>query len=302
MNGNLLNKYIWLTDLLLRYKKLTLQEINRLWMLSSLSQGEPLARRTFFHYRRGIEETFRVEIKCNTAFEYYIEQSESAQDRAVMNLMLNSFAAGSMLGEAGDTAGGRIVVEDVPSAREFLPSAVEAIRKCAKIRFTYAGFSRSRPEENILFRPYFVRLYKQRWYMIGLKESAGEIRTYALDRVKELVLTPDNFEMPDDADPKTFFQHLVGITQSKAEVRHVMLRTDPRQAKYLRTMPLHDTQREIVNDGYSIFTYEVKLNYELVHEIIAMGPAARVVAPKELQLMVTDELRRTLDLYENPAK
>lgn len=297
MNGNLLTKYIWIVDTLLRHGRLPLEEINRLWRASHHSQGEDLARRTFFHYRRGIEETFRLEIKCSPAHEYYIEMSESPQDRAFINWMLDSFAAGSVLSEGPDAAEGRIVVEEVPSAREFLPTAVEAIRKSCKVRFTYAGFNRSRPEENILYSPYFVRLYKQRWYMIGLKESAMEIRTYALDRIKEMTITGDTFEMPKDADPQTFFEHLVGITQSRAEVRTVVLRTDTKQAKYLRALPLHPTQKEVINDNYSLFTYRVKLNYELVHEILAMGPSAKVLEPKELQLMVTDELNKTLKLY-----
>ena len=298
MTGNLLTRYIWLVDVLLRYDRLTLGEINGLWCKSHVSDGTPIPRRTFFHYRRGVEETFGIDIKCDTSHRYYIEQGESRQDRALVNWLLNSLSAGSILGDAADTAGGRIVVEDVPSAREFLPIAVEAVRQCCKLRFTYAGFSRSRPEKDILFRPYFVKLYKQRWYMIGLKESAGEVRTYALDRVREMVLTQETFVMPEDASPDAFFRHLVGITQSRADVRTVRLRTDTRQAKYLRALPLHHTQSETVNDTYSIFTYRVKLNYELVHEILAMGPAVKVLEPRELQVMITEELRRTLALYD----
>lgn len=297
MNNNLLTKYIWLVDTLMRHGNLTLEQINSLWMRSHLSDGQPMARRTFFHYRRGIEETFRLEIKCNSAYEYYIEQSESSNDRAFINWMLNSFAAGSVISDSADTAAGRIAVEEVPSAREFLPTAVEALRHRNKVRFTYASFSYSRPESDILFSPYFLKLYKQRWYMIGLRERSGEIRTYALDRVKDMVITSDTFVMPDDADPHAFFEHLVGISSSKGEVRTVRLRTSKRQAKYLRALPLHPTQQEVINNNYSIFTYRVKINYELVHEIIAMGPDAKVLEPPELQTRVTDELRRTLALY-----
>lgn len=297
MNNNLLTKYIWIVDTLMRHGRLSLSEINRLWTKSHLSDGEPMARRTFFHYRRGIEETFRLEIKCSTAYEYYVEQPDSSSDRAFINWMLNSFAAGSVLGEGNDKADGRILVEDVPSAREFLPTAVEAIRNCVKVRFTYASFNYSKPETDILFCPYFLKLYKQRWYMIGMRERTGDIRTYALDRVKEMILTPDTFSMPADADPESFFEHLVGITSSQGEIRTVRLRTTSRQAKYLRALPLHPTQKEIVNNNYSVFTYRVKINYELVHEIVAMGPDAKVLEPPELQARVTDELRRTLALY-----
>lgn len=77
----------------------------------------------------------------------------------------------------------------------------------------------------------------------------------------------------------------------------MQIKTNNTLAKYLRALPMHASQTEQVGDGYSIFSYKLKLNYELVHEIIAFGPQAKVLAPKELQLMVLDELKKTLDLY-----
>ena len=100
------------------------------------------------------------------------------------NWLLESYAANSAMKQSAIPTE-RVSVEDVPSAREHLPTVLGAIGDCSKLRFTYAGFSRTRPEENIVFHPYFVKRYKQRWYMIGLKEKSKDVRTYALDRVKE---------------------------------------------------------------------------------------------------------------------
>lgn len=195
-------------------------------------------------------------------------------------------------------ASGRVLVEDVPSAREFLPTVLEAIGSSEKIVFTYAGFNRSRAECDILFHPYFVKRYKQRWYMVGLREKTADIRTYALDRVKEMRLMSKNFTMPEDLDPSQFFDNIIGITLSKAPPRIVKIRATPQQAKYFRALPLHHSQQEEIHDSYSIFTYKLKLNYELVHELLGYGSGVTVLAPKELQVMVTDELRQSMRLYE----
>ncbi len=297
MARDLISRYVWIVDTLNRYGKLTREEIDRLWMRSHLSDGNPIPARTFFHYRRAIEENFHIDILCNRNGEYYIDQGDDNHNKLLTNWLLDSYAVNNAMKES-HAASGRVLVEDVPSARDFLPSVLEAIGASEKVRFTYAGFNRSRPETDILFHPYFVKRYKQRWYMVGLREKTSDIRTYALDRVKELKLVNSSFVMPEDIDPSQFFDNIIGITLSKAPVRIVKIQTTTQQAKYFRALPLHHSQQEEIHDQYSVFTYRLKLNYELVHELLGYGAGVKVLAPKELQVMITDELHRTLLQYE----
>ncbi len=297
MARDLISRYVWIVDTLNRYGKLTREEIDRLWMRSHLCDGNPIPARTFFHYRRAIEENFHIDILCNRNGEYYIDQGDDNHNKLLTNWLLDSYAVNNAMKES-HAASGRVLVEDVPSARDFLPSVLEAIGASEKVRFTYAGFNRSRPETDILFHPYFVKRYKQRWYMVGLREKTSDIRTYALDRVKELKLVNSSFVMPEDIDPSQFFDNIIGITLSKAPVRIVKIQTTTQQAKYFRALPLHHSQQEEIHDQYSVFTYRLKLNYELVHELLGYGAGVKVLAPKELQVMITDELHRTLLQYE----
>lgn len=293
-NSNLLARYLWIVDTILRHGKLSKQELNRLWIDSRYADGNPLADRTFYHYRRGIEQTFDIEIACDSAGEYYINMHDRDDVRQFTNWILNSNATTSAIQELG-TASGRVEMEDVPSAREFLPVVSEAMRGNHKVVFTYAGFTKSRPEVGILFSPYFLKIYKQRWYMFGEKDGGG-MRTYALDRVTEMETTEDVFKMPD-IDMSEYFGNIIGVTTSKAEIRDVAIQTTPTQAKYLRALPLHPSQHEEIHDFYSIFHYKLKLNYELVSEIMSMGPEVVVLAPRELQVMVTERLKDTLSNY-----
>ncbi len=294
----LINKYVWIVDTLTRYNRLTREELNDLWMRSAHSDGNPMPARTFYYYRRAIEENFHLDILCDSSGRYYIESGQREQNRIVTNWLLESYAVNSAMKDSSIPQE-RVAVEDVPSAREFLPTVLQAIGNATKITFTYAGFSRSRPEAGIVFRPYFVKRYKQRWYMVGLREKSDDIRTYALDRVTELLATHEGFEMPD-ITPGPFFENLIGITASKADVKTVRIKTTPTQAKYFRALPFHATQQESVHDSYSVFTYRLKLNYELVHELLSYGDSVQVLEPKELILMLTNQLRDTLALYGQP--
>ncbi len=297
MAKDIVKRYIWIVDTLNRYGKLTRADINDLWLAWHESDGMPIPERTFFHYRRAIEENFHIQIDCNRYGEYYISQGDSVNSQKLTNWLLDSYAVNmAMMGQS--IASERIQVEDVPSAREFLPLVLESISANRKVCFTYAGFSRSRQESEIVFHPYFVKRYNQRWYMIGMREKTGDVRTYALDRVKEMTILKHTFEMPKNIDPATYFNNLIGVTYSKASPRVVKLRATSSQAKYFRVLPLHHTQQEELNDNYSIFTYKLKLNYELVHEILSYGKEVTVLEPRELRVMVEQELREALENYE----
>ena len=287
--------YIWIVDTILKHGRISKSSLNDLWVKSPYSGGNPMADRTFYKYRRGIEESFSIEILCDPDGSYRIDSNESPYVKQFTDWTLNNSAATSVMQELGSSSG-RVQIEDVPSAREFLPIVSQAMSKSHRIVFTYAGFARSRPEVGILFSPYFLKLYKQRWYMFGLKDGGG-LRTYALDRVTEMEVTSIKFKMPRGMKMEDYFGSIIGITSSRAPVRDVVIQTTATRAKYLRALPLHHSQHEEVHDFYSVFHYKLKLNYELVSELMAMGPDVTVIAPRELQLMMIERLQKSLENY-----
>ncbi len=291
-----ISRYIWIVDTILKHGKISKKDLNDLWIKTAYSEGgNPMADRTFYKYRRGIEDSFNIEIQCTKDGFYWIDSRESPYVRQFAEWTLNNSAATNVMQELGTTSG-RVQIEDIPSARAFLPVVAEAMKKNHKIVFTYAGFARSRPEVGILFSPYYLKLYKQRWYMFG-KKNGGGLRTYALDRVTEMEVTDNQFLMPMAMNMDDFFGHIVGVTTSHAPVRDVVIQTTSTRAKYLRALPLHHSQQEEIHDFYSIFTYKLKINYELVSELMAMGPDIVVVSPRELQVMLLERLKGTLDNY-----
>lgn len=296
MPRDLISRYIWIVDTLTRYERLTRRQLNKLWRRSSLSDGADLPERTFFHYRRAIEENFHIDIACDSQGRYYIDRDGSRQGKALTNWMLDSYAVNNAI-KGSETPMDRVEIEDVPSAREFLPVVLDAIKENHKLSFTYAGFNRSRAEHGIRFLPYFLKRYKQRWYMAGVRENSGDIRTYALDRVKEMTVIDEKFVKDPEVTLEDLFGNVLGVTSSKADVRTVRLEATATQAKYFRALPLHHSQEEEVHDRYSIFTYRLKLNYELVHEVMALGEAVKVLDPPELKAMVVTELENALKRY-----
>lgn len=297
----LLNRYIWIVDTLRRYGALTLAQLNEKWIASKVNDGQPLPRRTFMTYRNNIEEMFNININCNlSTYEYYIEDSGDNTFSTHINWMLDSMSISDTLQNSQSVAS-RIMLEDVPSARHHLPVVIDAIKQNLCIRFSYKSYTRSAPNEGIVIRPYFVKIFKQLWYVIGFNIKDDKIKTYALDRMSDLTILADKpFTMPEGFSPQEFFKDCFGITTNSNEPKEIKLRVEPVQAKYMRALPLHPSQREAVvhEGGYSVFTFKMRITYDLREQLLSMGGNVEVLSPPELKTQIKEELKRALALYD----
>ena len=298
MARNLVNRYVWLVDTISRYGRITLKDLNKAWLRSDISEGKPLARRTFFHYRDGVEEMFDINIQCDkSTFEYYIDDTGGENNARLRSWLVDSVSMSGTLSNAHDISE-RIMLENVPSAREHLPIVLDALKQNRRIRFSYKSYTRSLPTDGIVLEPYFVKIFKQLWYVIGLNVKDNQIKTYALDRMSQLNLLQETFDMPENIDPSEFFKDCFGIITNKNSAKRIVLRVEPTQAKYFRALPLHHSQQEEVHDHYSVFTYKMRITYDLKEELMSHGASIEVLEPKELKLLIRDELEKALKNYQ----
>lgn len=298
MARDLFNRYIWLADTLRRYGRITRSELDECWRHSPFSDGRPLPRRTFHNYREATERMFNISIKCDPqTFEYYIDDN-SGRGSDVAEWLLNAAATNEILTKSRDVAD-RILVENVPSARDFLAPAIEALRLNCVLRFDYLPYYRTLATRGVQIEPYSLKLFRQRWYLTGRNTAENVIKTYALDRMSNLCILADTFEPPEDFDPQEYFRHSFGIVVSDGKVHDIVLQVEPRQAKYFRALPLHASQQEFVHDAYSIFHYSMRITDDLVSELISHGPDVTVLQPAELRIKVKERLRQALDKYDS---
>jgi len=298
MARNLINRYVWLVDTISRYGRITLKQLNQAWLRSDISDGKPLARRTFFHYRDSVEEMFDVNIQCDkSTFEYYIDDSGGEDNARLRSWLVDSVSMSGVLSGAHDISS-RIMLENVPSARQHLPVIIDALKQNRRIRFSYKSYTRSLPTNGIILEPYFVKIFKQLWYVIGLNVKDGLVKTYSLDRMSNLNLLQDTFVMPGNVNPSEFFKDCFGIITNRNSAKRIVLRVEPTQAKYFRALPLHHSQQEEVHDNYSIFSYKMRITYDLKEELMSHGSSIEVLEPKELKLLIRNELEQALKHYQ----
>ena len=114
--ADLFKQYIWLTDTIYRAGKITLQELNELWLKTDMSGGIPMTRFYFNRHRIAIEDIFGINIECHRkgGYEYCIENEEVLRGNTLQRWMLDALSMGNIL--AGSTSlKEHILLENIPS-------------------------------------------------------------------------------------------------------------------------------------------------------------------------------------------
>ena len=298
---NQLNKYVWLVETIHRAKKrggITLKEIQSRWSDSDLSEGTELSRRTFINNIHSIEELFEINIECGSGYRYNIEYGDCFEEGSTRSWMLNAFSLHAMVGNSRKLKE-RVLLEDMPSGRNFLEDIIKAMRDNHVIFISYYSYNSEKYYEFDI-HPYFVKAFKKRWYVVAYSPGTDDIRCYALDRMENVIISDKVFKMPKDLEPAEYFKDCFGIINNEdSEVQKVVLKVDAFQSNYIRNLPLHESQKEMKRtDEYSIFEYHLKPEFDFEQEIFSNMDTMEVLEPQRLREEITQRLKNLTGKYQ----
>lgn len=300
MSKNQINKYVWLVETLYKAKKITLKEINRKWSQTELSEGEEIPRRTFNNWRNAVEEMFGLVIMCDKhdGDRYYIENRDELEEGGFQHWLLSTISVNNMLIE-NKSLSDRILLENIPSGQDYLATIMEAMKKSKMLDVIYKSYW-SDHEHSFPIAPYCVKLFRQRWYVVGNSVYEDKIRIYALDRFMEVNLSDETFKYPKKFNPEGYFKECFGIIRDDdCALETVKLKVGSGQANYLRSLPMHHSQKEEErNDEYSIFTLRLRPTFDFQQEILWNGDAVEVLEPLWLRKEIAGKVKRMWNSYK----
>lgn len=283
----LFRRYIWLADLIYRKDGITRDEINRCWSISGLNNGKEkeLPERTFHRHKDAIEELFGIEIVCDRHGEkaYHIANRETLKQDGAEEWLLNTFALNNILSECRDLKD-RILFEPMPAGQHYLIPIIEAMRDGSALSLLYQSFRMDAPTPHEV-EPYCLKIYKQRWYLLGRRPDRDVMRIFALDRIKGIEQTDKIFLLPDSFDAEKYFENTIGIiVEDNCPPQTITICAANGQQNYIRSLPLHSTQQEYETGAdcakFSIFAQP---NYDLIQELLRYGEDVTVLSPKWLR-------------------
>lgn len=304
---NQMNKLAWVVNTIYKAGKISFEELNKKWMEDEdFSEGEELLKRTFHKWKTNILDAFGLLIECeNTApYYYYISNKEEIMNNGVESWLLNTYSVTNSLIESKSIKD-RIILENVPSGQEYLNSVIDAMKKNRNIHISYYNYWKAEVKKHYL-SPLCVKLFHQRWYMVGRVLPINQDRTFCLDRIREFRLSSHSFKYPKNFDPQEFFDGCFGIIADKnVNIEEVQLKVSSVQANYMRDLPMMpgDAQQEIErNEKYSIFKLRVRPTYDFVQELLSNREELEVLKPDWLRKEISDIISKMKGKYSQVKK
>ena len=290
----------WLVEELKNHSTLTLEEIKNNWKDNrQLSSGEELDTRFFHRCKNTLKEDFGIIIACKGRgdYPYYIQNPEILSDSHLAEWMLDSLAIGEKL-RACASLKNRICLEPIPSGGKVLDIVTDSMIKEKKLGFDYQRYGTFTPKHCEL-GVCCLRLYHQRWYLLGEFDDHKRY-SYALDRMKDPMVTNEAFEMDLSFDADEYFKDYYGIFNSGREVTSIVFRAFGDEPYYLRDLQVHWSQHEIgCGDGYSDFVIDVRPNNELLAFFLSRKNRLKVLSPLSYVKEIEDAVNGIKNNYES---
>lgn len=179
----------------------------------------------------------------------------------------------------------------------YINAFLQHIRQQTVVQIKYHSFSSNTTRSHII-HPYFLKEYRNRWYVVGFHETYQEIRTLALERIKEIEPDYATSYRPSTFDVNSYYQHAVGVSITNEPPIDIIFEISPQGYRYIETQPIHHSQTCIEQtDNKVTVKLNAILNYELKSTLLALGADICVLEPLALKAFFKEEAQSILKHY-----
>lgn len=228
---------------------------------------------------------------CKLNKGYYIEENDYTSD---LDRFIDSFNILTSL-NTKNTIPPFILTEKYRSlGTQYIQPLVSAILNSCNISLMYSKFNEL-PIERVL-EPYAIKEYRGRWYIVGKVKENNELRTFALDRINKLEILNTQFEKDEKIDVNEKFKYSYGIYSSdEYPIEEVVLSFDVNDGRYLKSLPLHDSQ-EIIKDTNDEFIVRLRLRVtpDFVMALLSRSWSLKIMKPLSLRNEILEIYRDAL--------
>jgi len=175
----------------------------------------------------------------------------------------------------------------------------QSILKKICIQLTYQSF-KAREASLMVFHPYILKEFNNRWFLIGRINERNDVITCALDRIVKVELDFETNYQNNNFDGTAYYENTIGVTVLRQhDLTETLLKINAANAPYVLTKPFHKSQQvvETFEDGSVLISVKVHLNFEFERLILGFGKAIEVVSPRLLRKRIKHNLKRALNNY-----
>ncbi len=146
--------------------------------------------------------------------------------------------------------------------------------------------------------PYHLLYGKRAWYVLGASSLHKSIRTFKLNRIKELKILDKCFLDGENFDLADYFGRAWSMIP-EGRIYNIKLRFLPKVAENVAEVQWHSTQKVTRNiDGSATVEFRVDGLGEITWWILGYGDQVQVLAPKVLRKKVVETAKNMIKLNE----
>ena len=282
----------------LRTGSATFEQIDAYLARQSELQGYRfnVSNRQFQRDLKDIGSIFELEIKYDFKLGAYVINEEELSEVSKRRMeALDTFNALKM----AETSSQSIHFEKrKPQGTENLYGLLHAIKNCLQISFTYQKYWEEETTHRTV-EPYALKEFSNRWYVLTKDLKDGQIKSFVLDRLTDLEISKMRFNPSSTFDINEYYKYCFGIiSPADHELAEVILQFDAFQGKYIKSLPLHETQQIIVDNQDEIrIKLTVYLTLDFLMEILKYGENVKVIQPDSLIESLKSNYSNALNQY-----
>ena len=264
-----------------------------------------VSRRTILRDLREIRSGMNISIEYSRQEKgYYIPEDED--QISDIERILEQYDLMTSLHAREELASFVFPEKRKPRGTGFLSPLIHAIKRGLIVEFTYVKFNNSVSSFRRVM-PYALKEGRGRWYLLAVEigenvRHAGEIKSWGLDRIRDLIVTKERFTRNPAIDPEKEFKDVIGAySKEELPVEEVILSFSPKAGRYNEAFPLHSSQETLVdNDEEFRIRLRIKITYDFKQELLSQSRDLVVIAPEHLRQELCEIYRKALERNDVP--
>lgn len=174
---------------------------------------------------------------------------------------------------------------------------IDALFRAKPVAITYYS-PHSHKETSRSIIPLHLLNYMGNWHLISWCGLKGEIRDFALSRIRTLEPSKENLNLPKDLPPvKDIIKKQFGIFSGSKETL-VALRFSREASRFVKEQIWHKTQAMLWDDADRL-TLKIPVSdfREIKREVLKFGSEVEVIEPEALREEVKEEIEKMKKIY-----
>lgn len=229
---------------------------------------------------------------------YYIDGRPDMEVDEYNQKLLETFQVNNAINQRPDFAGTVFFESRKPSGVDYFYDLFFAIRNKRIVEFEHYNY-KNKIMTSRKVHPLALKQSKDRWYLIAVDTNDKALKSFGLDRINYLDVSDKSFREKYNFNLREHFRNAFGVMNlSEQNPEKIVLRCSRHQGEYIRSFPLHHSQKEIRETPQEIdFEFFLHPTYDFMQEILSYGKEATVLEPKSFVDQIVKQLQETIDNY-----